>query len=135
MNYKKPVIFISNFHPFTTRNVFDTGVLEKIAKNSDKVITLVSKQKESYMKELYEKGNVIVHGFDDSIVFTPIEFFFYRFGEILLDTQTKRDHQLKYLKASTKSYKKLKYHLNLFIIKTLGHSVFTKKLFRFLESF
>lgn len=131
----KDVIFIANFHPFTTRNIFDTGVLDIISSKSRKVVVFVPKEKENYMKTLYEKENIVVEGVEDNKLFTREATFFYRLGEVLIDTKTKRDHQLKYRLASKRFYRHVKYYLMLFIIRTFGKSEFIKRTSRVVEGF
>ena len=46
----KPLVFLSNFHPYVTKNTLNSGVLDVLASQS-KFIILVSKEKEEYFKQ------------------------------------------------------------------------------------
>ncbi len=94
----KPIVFVSNFHPFISRNVFDSGALALIALRSQDVYVFVLKHKEEYLKERYEKGNVHIVGLDlEASVNTPKEVHFRRVAELFLNTKTKQLHQKIYL--------------------------------------
>lgn len=103
---QKSVIFISNFHPFVSRNVFDSGTLKLIADSSDKVFIFVLKEKEEYFKEKYEGGNVHVVGVS---LIDPIntrdEIISRRCAELLLNTHTKVLHQKIYRAKGGKLYR------------------------------
>jgi len=130
----KPTVFITNFHPFTTRNIFDTGVLDLIAQGATRVIAFVPKNKEELMRRLYQKHNITIEGFDDSSLTKGRESLFYPISETLIDTRTKRDHQLKYRLASKHPLRHIKYYLGMLSIRTLGQATVVKKLFRVLEN-
>lgn len=128
---KKPVIFISNFHPFTTRNIFDTGVLSGIAEGAEKVIVFVPQEKEEYMKRGYERGNILVHGINlDPLLFDKKTILFSRLAELLIHTRTKENHHLIYRAEGGSA---LKYYFSLFAMRTLGHVAWVKKFFRVLD--
>ena len=94
----KPIIFVSNFHPFISRNVFDSGALAKIALEAKEVYVFVLKHKEEYLKERYEKGNMHIIGLDlESAINAPGEVRSRRIAELFLNTKTKHLHQKIYL--------------------------------------
>jgi CDP-glycerol glycerophosphotransferase (TagB/SpsB family) len=88
------IIFLSSFHPFTTRNVLDAGVLEELAKRAQKVVVFVLKEKEEYLRGLYGSYNIDFIGVDiEVLVHNPRNVRFNRLAEILIDTRTKRNRQ------------------------------------------
>jgi len=124
----KPTVFISNFHPFVSRNVFDNGALTAIAHQAGKVVVFVLKHKEAYLKEKYEKENVTIIGIDlQKEISSRKEVLLRRISEILLDTKTKQLHQKIYL-AHDRNY--VKYFFSRFIMATCAHSKIFKSMFR-----
>ncbi len=125
---EKPTIFVSNFHPFISRNIFDSSALAKIAEGANEVIVFVLKHKEKYLKEKYETGNIKIIGLDlHEAIKTRREVLGSRIAEILLDTHTKKLHQKIYLEHDKKY---LKYFLSRAVMATLAHSVLFKRFFR-----
>lgn len=94
----KPIIFVANFHPFISRNVFDSGAVAKIAERAEHVYVFVQKHKEEYLCERYERGNVHVIGLElETAINTHGEVRMRRIAELFLDTATKHLHQKIYL--------------------------------------
>ena len=107
-------IFISNFHPFITRNILDSGVLDSFSKNS-KVILFVFKDKENYFRDIYRKNNVIVEGIDlNKEIRSRRNKFFIRMSDWLLDTNKMRLNKME-VRERTKNH--LKYFFSLIFTK------------------
>lgn len=124
-------ILIANFHPFVTRNILDSGVLDLLAKDN-KVIIAVPKHKEGYFKKIYESGSVVVESVDTEVVYNERKnIFFERIAELLLDTNVKKYHKMV---LREKTGKNIKYYISILITKTFGHSTLFKRLFRFLDN-
>jgi hypothetical protein len=125
---KKPVIFLSNFHPFVTRNVFDSGVLSSLSKEAERVIVFTLKKKEAFLKSHYEVGNITIIGLDlTSAIQVRGEVIASRVAEMLLDTQTKVLHQKIYLSQNRNI---LKYAFARIVMATAAHSSLCKQFFR-----
>lgn len=98
---EKKVIFTTNFHPFTTRNLFDTGVMDRIASGAKTLVVFVPPDKEALIKERYENGNCVI---------LPISLveateskrntLFRRLAKVFLHTRTQYFHQLIYLEKT-----------------------------------
>lgn len=94
---RKPIIFLSNFHPFISRNIFDSGAIDLIACEAEHVYVFVLKYKETYLREKYEKGNITIIGIDlETEINTRGETQLRRIAELLLNTNTKKLHQRIY---------------------------------------
>lgn len=124
----KPVVFLSNFHPFISRNVFDSGALQKIAERADQVIVFVLKHKEEYLRGKYEKGNIKIIGLDlQATIMSRREVILRRIAEMLLNTETIQLHHKIYYEHDKKW---LKYMVSRIVLATCGRSAFCKRLFR-----
>lgn len=129
----KPVIFLSNFHPFISRNIFDSGIVNKIAEASDIVVVFVLKHKEIFLKKKYEKQNIIVVGIDlQSEIHGRRLRYLSRYAELLLNTRTKALHQKIYFE---RDHRLFKYLFARFTMATLGNLPFARKTFRSLTLF
>lgn len=130
MNEKKKTVFITNFHPFVTKNILNSGVLDNLAREAQ-VVIFVFKDKENYFKNIYEKGNVIVEGID---LKKEVEAFrnklFSRLSEWLLDTNVMRFHKME---ALEKVGKIAKYRFSLIFTKVFAHLNLFKRLIRWLD--
>ena len=99
----KPTLFISNFHPFISRNIFDSGVLSKLSERAAHVYVFVLKHKEEYLRKRYEGGNVSIIGIDlREIAGSRFETKMRYVAELLLNTKTKQLHQKLYLNKTRK---------------------------------
>lgn len=131
---EKPVIAIGNFHPFITRNILDAGVLDALKPQAQKIVIFVPKEKEEYLKGLYEKDNVEIIGINfDTHITSSANRLFSRVAELLLDTFTKRNHQKVYL---AKTGKRLKYYAGRLVMLLTGHRpmmYIAQPLFRWLD--
>ena len=126
----RPTIFLSNFHPFVTKNTLNSGVLDALASQS-KVIILVSKEKEEYFKQIYEKENIIVEGINlDPYIKSGKNKIFIRLSELLLDTNVTRFHQME---ACVKDGNWFKYYFFRAFTRTLSHFLLFKKLVHVLD--
>lgn len=126
----KPVIFLSNFHPYVTKNTLNSGVLDALSART-KVIILVIKEKEEYFKGLYGKEGVIVEGIDlDLYIRSTRNKIFIRLSELLLDTNVKKFHKMEAL-AKTGNWPN--YYFSLLFTKIFAHIVPFKKLIRWLD--
>lgn len=126
----KPLVFLSNFHPYVTKNTLNSGVLDALSARA-RVIVFVVKEKEQYFKELYEKEDVIVEGINlEPYIRSNINKIFIRFSGLLLDTNVKRFHKMEDF-ARTGNW--LKYYISLCFTKIFSHVVLFKKLTRELD--
>ena len=126
----KPIIFLSNFHPFITRNIVDSGVLDLIAERAT-VVIFVPDYKATYFKERYEKPGVIIEGVEvTGFTSARKNTIFMRIGELLLDTKTKRFHRMVHLSKAGESFK---YYLKLCFTKMFAHFKTAKQMFRWLD--
>lgn len=124
----KPIIFVSNFHPFISRNVFDSGALLKIAENAREVYVFVLKHKEAYLRERYEKGNVHIIGLDlEESITTKEEVHYRRVAELFLNTKTKHLHQKIYL---SKHHNYVRYVFVRTVMYLTGIAPLARRLFR-----
>ncbi|OHB17403.1 MAG: hypothetical protein A2734_01570 [Parcubacteria group bacterium RIFCSPHIGHO2_01_FULL_40_30] len=106
----KPVVFLSNFHPFITKNVLNSGVLNFLLNRAD-VIIFVSKNDERYFKELYQKNNVTVEGIDiGHLARSRKNKLFIRIADWLLDTNVGRFRKIENLERTGD---KIKYFFSL----------------------
>jgi hypothetical protein len=114
----KPTIFLANFHPFITRNIIESGVLELLTKKA-KVVMLVPSNKADYFQANFASDDVIICGVDlDEAIRSKANSRFSRIAELLIDTRVKHYHKLILLK---KTGKKAKYYLTSLITKTASH--------------
>ncbi|MBI4117368.1 MAG: CDP-glycerol glycerophosphotransferase family protein [Parcubacteria group bacterium] len=126
----KPVVFLSNFHSFTTRNILNSGVLGYLSEKTD-VVIFVHKYKEQYFKELYQKGNVAVEGVDvGPWVKSRKNKLFIRIAEWLLDTNVRKFHKLA---ALEKDRNKAKYYFSIIFTKIFNRIKPFKKFIRYLD--
>src|SRR3989344_4672987 len=118
MNEIKKTIFLTNFHPFVTKNTLNSGVLDSLSRRA-KVVIFVFKDKEDYFKKIYEKGNVVVEGI---YLQRETEAFrnriFARMAEWLLDTNVMRFHKME---ALEKVGRPIKYYISLVFTKLFAH--------------
>ncbi len=125
---QKPVLFLTNFHPFISRNIFDSGAVSRIAEGAEHVYVFVLKHKEEYLREKYEKDNITVIGVDlDAYITAPKEVQLRRIAELLLDTRTKRLHQMIYRSRGGSLLKYIAARITMYVG---GHSTLIKRLFR-----
>ena len=118
MDKTNKTIFITNFHPFVTKNTLNSGVLDQLAKSA-RVVIFVFKNKEDYFKNIYEKGNVLVEGIDlQKETEAYKNRFFARMAEWLLDTNVMRFHKLE---ALQKVGRPVKFYLSIVFTKIFGH--------------
>ncbi len=122
-------LFLSNFHPFVTRNILDSGVLAEIAKDN-KVILLVLDHKKEYFSSTYANyQNVVVEGIPfEKINTEPRNVIFERVADLLLDTKVKKYHKLV---RKEKFNAPVRYFFETVVTKVLGHITFFKSVFRF----
>jgi len=131
MNERKKTIFITNFHPFVTKNTLNSGVLDRLAIKAQTVVIFVYKDKEDYFKNIYEKDNVIVEGIDLKKETEVLRNrFFARISEWLLDTNVMKFHKMEALK---KVGRPVKYYFSLIFTKVFAHLSPFKKLVRWLD--
>lgn len=127
---KTPTVFLTNFHPFVSRNILNSGALDSFSKNS-KVILFVFKDKESYFKDIYQKENVIVEGIDLSReIKSRRNKFFIRISEWLLDTNFMKVHKMDVL---DKVSNRFNYYFSLIFTKVFTPIVPFKKFIRWLD--
>ncbi|OGI78942.1 hypothetical protein A3F19_02775 [Candidatus Nomurabacteria bacterium RIFCSPHIGHO2_12_FULL_37_29] len=130
MGKTKKTIFLTNFHPFVTKNTLNSGVLDSLSRRA-KVVIFVFKDKEDYFKKIYEEGNVVVEGINlqrETEAFRNR--FFARMAEWLLDTNVMRFHKME---ALEKVGRPVKYYLSLVFTKLFAHISFFRRLVRWLD--
>lgn len=126
----RPLVFLSNFHPYVTKNTLNSGVLDSLAAQA-RVIIFVLKNKEDYFKELYEKENVVIEGIDlDKFVTSRRNKIFIRLSEWLLDTNVMRFHKME---AFAKTGNWPKYYFSLIFTKIFANALLFKKIVRWLD--
>lgn len=128
---KQKTLFLLNFHPFVTRNILDAGVLERFTSEC-RVILLVLDHKKEYFEEVYgHLPNLTICGIPfEAISNEKPSFYFFRFADLLLDTNVKRYHKME---RAEKTKKRARYIIETAITKLLGHSRLFKSLFRWLD--
>ncbi len=123
-------IFLSNFHPFVTKNILNSGVLDNLAKKA-RVVLFVFKDKENYFRDIYQKDNVIVEGIDlNQEIRSGRNKFFIRMAEWLLDTNVMKFHKMEALK---KVGNRPKYYFSLVFTKIFAPITPFKKFIRWLD--
>lgn len=126
----KPVVFLSNFHSFATRNILKSGVLGCLSAQSD-VVIFVHKYKENYFKELYQKDGVVVEGVDiGHLIKSTRNRLFVRIADWLLNTNVRKFRKLESLKRTGN---KTKYYLSLVFTGLFSRIKPFKKFIRFLD--
>lgn len=88
-------IFISAYHGFVARAIFNSRALEMLKEQSDlRIVIFAPPSKRDFFERQYGGHNVVVENFDlDSLVRTPKNKFWWRLGFVLLDTQYTRDQR------------------------------------------
>lgn len=126
----KPVVFLSNFHSFITRNILNSGVLDYLSDRAN-VVIFVHKYKEEYFKKLYQKDNVIIEGVDiRPLVKNRKNKIFIRIADWLLDTNVGKFRKLKNLE---KTDNKTRYYFSLIFTWLFSRIKPFKKFIRFLD--
>lgn len=126
----KKTIFISVFQSFISRNILNTGVLNELLKEGNRVVLFVPSAKEKFYKETYQENNIFIESLDPGKYDSVKEKFFRNLAELLVDTKAMRFRKMKrnYLNGNT-----LIYFYQRIITIFLGHSKVIKKIFRYLE--
>ncbi|MDO8471298.1 MAG: CDP-glycerol glycerophosphotransferase family protein [bacterium] len=128
---KKKVVFITNFHPFVTKNTLNSGVLDHLANKAQTVVIFVYKDKEDYFKNIYEKDNVLVEGVDlKNEIGSFINRIFARLAEWSLDTNVMRFHKLE---AFQKVGRPVKFYFSLIFTKIFSHLSLVRRTVRWLD--
>ena len=126
----KTTIFLTDFHPFVSKNILSSGVLDNFSKNS-KVILFVFKDKEDYFKSIYQNENVFVEGVDLGWeIRNRRNKFFIRVSESLLDTNFMKVHKMEVL---IKTGSRLKYYFSLIFTRIFASIAPFKKFIRWLD--
>ncbi len=124
----KPTVFITDFHPFITKNILNTGVLDLLTKEA-RVVLFVAKPQEEYFKIRYP--GVIVEGVELGKNVTSFRNrLFQRLAEWLLDTNVMWIHKLE---ARTKTGNWPKYYTSLLFTALFAPITPVKKFLRFLD--
>ena len=125
-----PTIFLSNFHPFITRNILDSGVLDLLL-NQTQIVIFVNAYKEKYFKDRYERKGLIIEGVDlGRFVGSRKNVCFNRVAELLLDTKTKKFHKMENL---LRGHSRARYYLTHLFTKAFSHINLIKDIFRTCE--
>src|SRR3990167_10306444 len=130
MGKTKKTIFLTNFHPFVTKNTLNSGVLDSLSRRA-KVVIFVFKDKEDYFKKIYEEGNVVVEGINlQKETESFRNRFFARMAEWLLDTNVMKFHKLE---ALAKVGRPAKYYFSLIFNKVFGRISWFRMFIRWLD--
>src|SRR3989344_477658 len=135
---KKPVVFLSNFHPFITKNILNSGVLDYLSDRAD-VVIFVFKNNEKHFKELYQKdnpstgsGQVIIEGVDiGHLGRSRKNKLFIRISDWLLDTNFLRFRKIENLE---KTGNKIRYYFSLIFTQLFSKVTPFKRFIRYLDN-
>ena len=134
----KPIVFLSNFQPFITRNILNSGVFDYLSSQAH-VVIFVPKKNEKYFKELYQKdnsstgsGQVIVEGVDiGHLVRSRKNKLFIRISDWLLDTNFLRFRKIENLE---KTGNKIRYYFSLIFTQLFSKVTPFKRFIRYLDN-
>lgn len=92
-------IFITAYHGFISRNLFNTDVLKILKRQNDlRIVIFTPPLKRDFIEKYYGGGNVIVEGFDlDEVIRIPFNKFWYRLAFLLENTRYVKDKRLENL--------------------------------------
>lgn len=126
-------IFITGYHGFVSRNIFNTDVLKKLRKqNNTRIIIFVPVDKQEFINNLYGGGNVLVEGVNFNHVFEDNKFWA-RLAFILQNTQYIKDQRSEHLWRHKTPFSYLRYYWLSFWSLILSNLPLAHKIYRYFD--
>jgi len=121
------IIFLSVFQSFVARNILNTGVLDELISQGNKVVLFVPPAKLEFYKEAYKSPQVFIESIDVSMYGGKTESFFAGVAELLTSTNAMQHRKIKRFQQSGRF---LKYLFEIGVTAGLGKSTLVKSIFR-----
>ncbi|MEK7659284.1 MAG: CDP-glycerol glycerophosphotransferase family protein [Patescibacteria group bacterium] len=129
----KKTIFISAYNPFIARNIFNTGVLGDLRKQTDlQIVLLVPADKKDFMEKYYGGDNIFVEARDFEEYINKNKFW-YRLAFLLQNTRYVKDQRAERLWKNKNLFRYLNYWLVSLSALILSNLPLARKIYRNLD--
>jgi len=128
-------VFITCYHSFISRNIFNSDVLNTLKKHKElRIIILAPSNKKDFLERYYGGKNIIIESFDlDEAVKRKYSKFWYRLAFLLQNTNYVQDQR----KERLFNHRNLFGYLNYFLVNTVAEILsrlgFARKIYRFFD--